>query len=244
MAFSISSGFSTEHPHVCGERQLAQVKRPRPAGTSPRVWGKGAEATDESVQERNIPTCVGKGRRRSLSSRRSPEHPHVCGERGVYRRVRGGVYGTSPRVWGKGDLRVLAPHPIRNIPTCVGKGNADNHIRCVSPEHPHVCGERKTFGEEGVRADGTSPRVWGKGRCLPPARHPNRNIPTCVGKGRVAGCRSSPCSEHPHVCGERTAARLKLKEIDGTSPRVWGKDDKRKIHPVELKEHPHVCGER
>ena len=90
-----------------------------------------------------------------------------------------------------------------------------------------------------------------------------RNIPTCVGK-TFRLLVMSPCvTEHPHVCGENGKPIDYIRQIIGTSPRVWGKPvlclscigRGRNIPTCVgktlcfygfrscLSEHPHVCGE-
>ena len=70
---------------------------------------------------RNIPTCVGKTRQGIEGAETLPEHPHVSGENARSIWLRRAVFGTSPRAWGKHPQPIRLRHPVRNIPTCVGK---------------------------------------------------------------------------------------------------------------------------
>ncbi len=89
--------------------------------------------------------------------------------------------------------------------------------------HPHGCGENLRQQWMGVRAIGSSPRVWGK---LP---HGNRGIsrlrfiPTGVGKTAGPGAGRRGTSVHPHGCGENSIAGAHGIIPGGSSPRVWGK---------------------
>lgn len=51
--------FKQEHPNVCGEYGQRTIRRVLMCGTSPRVWGTHTEYSIESIDMRNIPTCVG-----------------------------------------------------------------------------------------------------------------------------------------------------------------------------------------
>ena len=110
-------------------------------GSSPRVWGKVIDGECASQDERFIPTCVGKryvkqlwysfmwfiptcvGKRLSPSPAESwlRVHPHVCGEKSIFRFVHCRLGGSSPRVWGKAPPPSVPHPPTRFIPTCVGK---------------------------------------------------------------------------------------------------------------------------
>ena len=98
------------------------------------------------------------------------------------------------------------------------------------PEHPRVYGENESELESTKLDLGTSPRVRGKQH---PAlsRHPQRrNIPACTGKTSPMLCISQKSTEHPRVYGENTDMRRNARSVDGTSPRVRGKQ--RTMKPV------------
>ncbi len=70
--------------------------------------------------------------------------------------------------------------------------------------------------------------------------------------------------DHPHACGEKYTPKMLADELEGSSPRMWGKVDgepyfvgkdgiipthvgKRnflKIRKDRKKDHPHACGEK
>ena len=65
---------------MCGEDPDVFRLRKSDEGTSPHVWGRLA-IYDLSVHTVwNIPTCVGKTKRRRGKRRDCREHPHMCGE--------------------------------------------------------------------------------------------------------------------------------------------------------------------
>ena len=112
---------TADHPHVCGEKHASRHKKLVERGSSPRVWGKEPVGDRAHDRKRIIPTCVGKSSVPPRCLVRSPDHPHVCGEKEYRSRSASGICGSSPRVWGKGDWRRFKWTDERIIPTCVGK---------------------------------------------------------------------------------------------------------------------------
>ena len=132
---------SAEHPRVCGENLSSLKDKVTSTGTSPRMRGKLADSSKDTLESRNIPAYAGKTPSCRSSQKRSWEHPRVCGENptrvdavkvcnGTSPRMRGNgrhgalddfTDGTSPRMRGKllgvGDTIGFA----RNIPAYAGK---------------------------------------------------------------------------------------------------------------------------
>jgi len=82
----------------------------------------------------------------------------------------------------------------------------------------------KLFSPIGVMGmSGSSPRAWGKGT-TPINAHTNaRIIPTCVGKSCSVRPEAQALADHPHVRGEKRHADAEFFDLDGSSPRAWGK---------------------
>ena len=130
--------------------------------------------------------------------------------------------------------------------------------------HPHVCGERPRYLSVVPQTLGSSPRVWGTPINSFIVMGFSRFIPTCVGNALEGFIKKSIFPVHPHVCGERPRAALRLCPPAGSSPRVWGTHlpihqhhasirfiptcvgNATKINSVTALAtvHPHVCGER
>jgi len=88
--------------------------------------------------------------------------------------------------------------------------------------HPHVHGERESYGYLVGSTFGSSPRTWGTREANGDFVRRNRFIPTYMGN---AGERDFPRTfgaVHPHVHGERTFDTHPGKERSGSSPRTWG----------------------
>ena len=90
-----------DHPHGCGEKGRSERPEPYEVGSSPRVWGKATCLLPVQIQQRIIPTGVGK----RVVSAPVPEivtdHPHGCGEKQWKILFALTAPGSSPRVWGK-----------------------------------------------------------------------------------------------------------------------------------------------
>ena len=211
-------------------------------GTSPRAWGKLFVREAPIFVIRNIPTCVGKTDRRLSRLPFRTEHPHVRGENPDSDLPEWTATGTSPRAWGKLHRIEQICARRRNIPTCVGKTRVVPMHKRDKPEHPHVRGENLLPAESAHRADGTSPRAWGKQISAAIARTAHRNIPTCVGK---TCCQPNPRTaqtEHPHVRGENSRLDFAAISAAGTSPRAWGKHVRDLSYIVEERNIPTCVG--
>ena len=132
----------------------------------------------------------------------------------------------------------------RFIPTHVGNSGRDVPRPYAEQLHPHARGEqveniRKTHG-----SNGSSPRTWGTGQCVPLATAIGRFIPTHVGNSWCAGWRPDPAAVHPHARGEQMPLGRPLVWVTGSSPRTWG-TDMAGVNPVRQRAvHPHARGEQ
>ncbi len=210
------------HPHGCGERDRFVRVKYCSGGSSPRVWGTLSVWMISAELRRFIPTGVGNAKTWHLRSLIIAVHPHGCGERIIpfVRFIE--VNGSSPRVWGT----PYAPFPIfqsgRFIPTGVGNAPGRLIFFYFLTVHPHGCGERKNWPLPPILPSGSSPRVWGT---LSTARGflcLFRFIPTGVGNAPVREGMMNGQTVHPHGCGERRCFTMKILQMFGSSPRVWG----------------------
>ena len=130
------------------------------------------------------------------------DHPHSGGENLCSLLAVVAPVGPSPRGWGEHRRRIRDIHPIRTIPTRVGR----TRIAVKKPrdsrttptrvgrttrrpatwktraDHPHAGGENKRKSAVAIKSPGPSPRGWGEHWAThsPP---PNlRTIPTRVGR--------------------------------------------------------------
>ena len=92
--------------------------------------------------------------------------------------------------------------------------------------HPHVCGELGRKGRKEEVEVGSSPRVWGTGNGFIGFSMFLRFIPTCVGNCEIQRLSPQTAAVHPHVCGELWSVKNVMVIASGSSPRVWGTEDK------------------
>ena len=127
-----------------------------------------------------------------------------------------------------------------------------------------MCGEKGTHLNEHGRQAGSPPRVRGKGMRIRDYDPDFGITPACAGKRSTrppAQCRRW---DHPRVCGEKGNIIEAEKPIEGSPPRVRGKDGIISIKPCSLgitpacagksypvkrqscrtEDHPRVCGEK
>ncbi len=131
--------------------------------------------------------------------------------------------GSSPRGWGKLPLGGFQLLCARFIPTRVGKAPTANVGKKVCPVHPHAGGESIYVFSIRRRCLGSSPRGWGKPEDLRFAGLMARFIPTRVGKAGWSQMVMSSDPVHPHAGGESKSDFCEEVELDGSSPRGWGK---------------------
>ena len=97
---AVSLGFSTVHPHACGEHLSLATLSTIPVGSSPRMWGTPVINTGVWSSGRFIPTHVGNTIPCSRLQDVRPVHPHACGEHRGCVWPRAAARGSSPRMWG------------------------------------------------------------------------------------------------------------------------------------------------
>ena len=88
-------------------------------------------------------------------------HPHACGERLLTYPRNSIESGSSPRLWGTGNISHYDALRLRFIPTPVGNGEQQAYDLRKLPVYPHACGERELALMRASSAVGLSPRLWG-----------------------------------------------------------------------------------
>ena len=131
------------HPRVCGEHALLQQRRLTLIGSSPRVRGTLAGATQNDSTRRFIPACAGNTLHAVNQHVAGTVHPRVCGEHTIRLSMIGRKVGSSPRVRGTRFQTQLVVKVKRFIPACAGNTeDATSESTCDSV-HPRVCGEHR-----------------------------------------------------------------------------------------------------
>ena len=99
-----------DHPRMCGEHALNEMKIPREVGSSPHVRGaRGSCVVPERVGG-IIPACAGSTKGSMTVKSTLRDHPRMCGEHKKIKGITGGAAGSSPHVRGApGGFRVRVP---------------------------------------------------------------------------------------------------------------------------------------
>ena len=121
---STRPGWTTVHPHRCGEILGGIADERDVKGSPPQVWGNQPADTDFQAVQRFTPTGVGKSEAGALVGYILPVHPHRCGEIRQWSRNGAGGDGSPPQVWGNHGCKLPLPRWSRFTPTGVGKSLA------------------------------------------------------------------------------------------------------------------------
>ena len=109
-----------DHPHACGDKATYQDRHGDWHGSSPRVWGQDHRFRCYAVTYRIIPTRVGTSKKDYNLVGVNKDHPHACGDKFPAHLPMSAQAGSSPRVWGQGNMLCISPRGDRIIPTRVG----------------------------------------------------------------------------------------------------------------------------
>ena len=173
------------HPHVYGEHPTCWLEVPRPAGSSPCVWGTLGEDWRVFICIRFIPMCMGNTSVFNRFKIVFAVHPHVYGEHFVvFTNIRFNS-GSSPCVWGTRLHVKPSKQGLRFIPMCMGNTTALLVRTIATTVHPHVYGEHAVSRHSMQIGYGSSPCVWGTQTTITTRFRQYRFIPMCMGNTRL-----------------------------------------------------------
>ena len=72
-----------DHPHACGDKEIAMRLRTAQEGSSPRVWGQEIFKLYDTMAIRIIPTRVGTRNNSFFVYLTFRDHPHACGDKRI-----------------------------------------------------------------------------------------------------------------------------------------------------------------
>ena len=136
--------------------------------------------------------------------------------------------GSPPRVRGKALLFSLGVMFMGITPACAGKRRAAAYRAAAERDHPRVCGEKGLRYLQNSSAEGSPPRVRGKGKPIFSVGLCRRITPACAGKSRTGIFHQGCKWDHPRVCGEKRMGFRESKFAEGSPPRVRGKENVRR----------------
>ena len=111
----------SDHPHTCGENNMAFRSSGLATGPSPRVWGKRSPLGSCGRVLRTIPTPVARTELGREEGTNTSDHPHARGENDSSFCCQESKLGPSSRPWGERGIPILVSPALRTILTPVGR---------------------------------------------------------------------------------------------------------------------------
>ncbi len=148
----------------------------------------------------------------------------MCGEKILRIQTLRQRPGSPPRVRGKVKKMDNAKLRQRITPACAGKRVIAICLFSGIKDHPRVCGEKEGYVTPADVYVGSPPRVRGKVTPCVARGLPFRITPACAGKRNGAWSRQADTKDHPRVCGEKSQIAVLGLPVEGSPPRVRGKE--------------------
>ena len=153
---------------------------------------------------------------------------------------------------------------IRITPAYAGKRSKSMTLRSLRGDHPRVCGEKVGGISARSCCTGSPPRMRGKAGFAMYLDVSARITPAYAGKRKSCAAQKTSAWDHPRVCGEKQALLCTWMFLQGSPPRMRGKESharrKRQAHGITpacagkssrpdrpstgLLDHPRMCGEK
>ena len=132
------------------------------------------------------------------------------------------MLGSSPRMRGTLFLFESALPIAGIIPAYAGNTLSARRIHRRPEDHPRVCGEHIEYKIEGATSQGSSPRMRGTPSRVRKAVKGHGIIPAYAGNTFCYVDQLFVCGDHPRVCGEHIAGKMRVLAEKGSSPRMRG----------------------
>lgn len=126
---------------MCGEHRGYGDPYAIMTGPPPRMRGAPRVQRHWRGAVWNTPAYAGSTFRSRRSSSKMPDHPRVCGEHALGRRLSRLHVGPPPRMRGARHVRVDPHVHDRTTPAYAGSTSARSRGTATGPDHPRVCGE-------------------------------------------------------------------------------------------------------
>ena len=156
--------------------------RRSPLRSPPRMRGKVSGNGRRFHRHGITPAYAGKRKEAGRARRVWRDHPRVCGEKSFSSEEPCQMWGSPPRMRGKGIFRHRVALHRGITPACAGKRSLPSEKRNPVGDHPRVCGEKEPQCYEDLAGLGSPPRMRGKVCESQGARHDGGSIPAHAGK--------------------------------------------------------------
>ena len=191
--------------------------------------GKRAGVLPLGLPVRIIPAHAGQTICRFCSLLSVPDHPRACGANMASKGKIDFQTGSSPRMRGKLGADAGSTELDRIIPAHAGQTCSRGAKARPTPDHPRACGANTGGTMEETGSVGSSPRMRGKLFRYRVPRSNLRIIPAHAGQTRPWSGSQCWKTDHPRACGANMLEGDKLLRPDGSSPRMRGKPENRRV---------------
>ena len=137
--------------------------------------------------------------------------------------------GSSPRVRGADPLALVCVPQDGIIPACAGSSRCSPPRASCWGDHPRACGEQRRSWMVLMSNPGSSPRVRGAGPSPITLGATCGIIPARAGSSRACGRGATGSWDHPRACGEQDEPNIVSCYPKGSSPRVRGAGQGRRL---------------
>ena len=208
---------------MCGEKEVLRHGGRAVEGSPPHVRGKVACKVQAVCYEGITPACAGKRGCPHSGPGTTRDHPRVCGEKFVRNACSVIVWGSPPRMRGKGICFRLEKRPRGITPACAGKSDRWHGGQSCPRDHPRMCGEKFDNPKIDNSQLGSPPRMRGKEVCKKVNPISTRITPAYAGKSVHLQAAYACREDHPRVCGEKENVKNACRGHLGSPPRMRGK---------------------
>ena len=133
------------------------------------------------------------------------------------------LIGSPPPMRGKDQCITVFRDVLGITPAYAGKRNFLSQHQCFQQDHPRLCGEKSALTAETIAGAGSPPPMRGKGPPVADVWKRSGITPAYAGKRSPSLFTSSPLTDHPRLCGEKTALIARYPENAGSPPPMRGK---------------------
>ena len=114
-------GWNEDHPRLCGEKKMSEIKIEPCPGSPPPMRGKALQKPKRANCSRITPAYAGKSESFNDILYTLRDHPRLCGEKKSFRGKLQSRLGSPPPMRGKDTGIRLFYHVIRITPAYAGK---------------------------------------------------------------------------------------------------------------------------
>ena len=171
--------------------------------------GKALNHLHWILRARITPACAGKRGHAVFHNQNRQDHPRMCGEKPCQAVGRCRVGGSPPHVRGKETEFATVDLAERITPACAGKSSDMLPHTAPPPDHPRMCGEKKTAPSQDGSLSGSPPHMRGKDDVPGSLSRMYGITPACAGKSSMLQIAVRPLlGSPPHVRGKVVCAEV------------------------------------